>query len=415
MAELAARLSDPDAVHAATTAHGTHVDVAGSPSPVWEPTSLSRGHAAPALLHAELGDKEKAHRFLARAAEDTKTQQPRGAFEGLGALASAVRVAARQPEDYAAMLTRLDEHMAVHARWLVGVQRANRPTAPSVIDVVQGLSGVGRYLLHRGHEAAREVLSCLTELAGDFTWRGVEVPGWWYDCTPTTMIRPGYEDGQVNFGLAHGFPGPLALLAVAWRLGVRVPGQDEAIQRMAEWLVLWREQDTAGSYWTAHIPLSYYLDRDSLVPPPARAAWCYGTPGTARALLLAGRALDRTDLVESAAEAMRAMLARPERQWGITDHSLCHGWAGLLHTVCRFAWDTSDPELAKAADDLAQRLVRDFTPEVPFGYRYWQAAAEVHLDMPGLLEGGVGIALALNAYANGRPPTTEWDTILLLD
>jgi hypothetical protein len=40
--------------------------------------------------------------------------------------------------------------------------------------------------------------------------------------------------------------GPLALLALAMRRGITVPGQDEAIDRICAWLDAWRQPGTAG-------------------------------------------------------------------------------------------------------------------------------------------------------------------------
>ncbi|MFG3254806.1 lanthionine synthetase C family protein [Streptomyces sp. NPDC048172] len=431
--EVAARLQDPEAVVTATVANGTHAEVDDVRSPVWEPGSLNRGYPALVLLHAELGrdpdrDTEHhrltAHRCLALAAQATKDVPVQGAFSGAGALASAVRVAAAREGEYASLLERTDARMADYAHHLAALHASTRdaglPTYPAVVDVLSGLSGVARYLLHRRtrDEALRAALSSLAALRAPLTVRGVEVPGWWFGPTKRTLVAEDFAEGQANFGLGHGIPGPLGVLALAWDEGVRVAGQDEAITAMAEWLLRWRLRDEDGPYWTPYLPLPTYADLDGHpTPDPARPSWCYGAAGTGRALVMAGRALGRPEWTAAGVEAVRAMVRRPMDGWGIDDHALCHGWSSTLLLLTR--WELEHPEagLSAATDTVAGRLLAGFEPEAPFGYRYFQPAAGprgLHLDMPGFLDGAAGIALALQTYATGRAPASGWDSLLLL-
>ncbi len=416
--ELAGRLRDPDRVIGATTANGDAVEIAAQRCPPWDPGTLSRGPGALAILYSELGEREVAHDYLLRTMAATKTSPVGGALEGLGALATATRLAAQEPGDYAGILARLDDRMIEHARWLVSVHEATRqagiPTCAGVVDTVSGLSGIGRYLLGRGrHDVLREVLGCLVSLREPLVVDGVPVPGWWFDGTERMMVGPEFERGQVNFGLAHGIPGPLALLSLAWTAGVRVAGQAEAIECIADWLLEWREKDEWGNYWTPYVPLAYYADRDAgQTPRPARASWCYGAPGIARALEFAAIALGRAEWAEAGLEAFSSLLRRPVEDWGITDDALCHGWAGMLHLCSQFDLSHPGEEFGRAADDIAAGLVDRFDPAAPFGYRYYQPVADLYLDLPGLMEGAAGIALALDAYARGT--RVSWDSALLL-
>ncbi|OEV03896.1 lanthionine synthetase C family protein [Streptomyces oceani] len=456
VSRIAERLRDPDAVVAATTASGTHAEVADTSSPVWEPGSLNRGYPALALLHAELGrdvptsagdptpgrdlgaHRTTAHRYLELSAASTSQLPVQGAFAGVGALASATRVAAAHQGEYASLLRRTDARMADYAHRLTTLHASTRdaglPTYPAVLDVLSGLSGVGRYLLHRRTSAAGaegdpdtesrtvcdvalgEAIASLVSLRTPLRVRDTEVPGWWYGPTKRTLVAEEFADGQVNFGLGHGVPGPLGLLSLAWSAGVRRPGQAEAIEELAEWLLTWREQDEAGAYWTPYLPLRYYADRHGHVTPqPARPSWCYGAAGTARALGMAGRALDRPDWTEAGVAAVRAMVRRPLDGWGIHDHAMCHGWSSVLYLLLLFELDHPEAELSAVTDEVARRLLSGFDPAAPFGYRYYQPAADLELDMPGFLDGASGIALALHAYAGQRPAVSGWDTLLLLN
>jgi len=414
--EIATRLRDPATVLAHTQAA------------LWSPQSLVRGYPSIALLYAELGHfdsdlRQVAHRYLELAARHPETDPLAGQLDGLCAVAAALRVAAHHESDYATLLARLDPHVIAGARRLIALREASRragePTHAVVIDCLNGLAGLGRHLLGRSTAGPAgvllEVLSSLSSLREPISWHGVRVPGWWYHRTPLLPESDSgvYRYGAAMFGLSHGLAGPLALLALAWKAGFRVPGQYDAVHAMTEWLLQQRQRDDAGWYWPALIPLSHLNNPAMDRPQPATVSWCHGSWGTARAVILAGEAFARPDWTAAAAEVVYAVLARCQPDWAIRDISLCHGWAAVLHQLCRFGWSIPHPDLAVAADDIARRLIDNFRDDAPFGYRYRHSSGETS-DLPGMLEGAAGVALALHAYLTGRPPASGWDSILLL-
>ncbi|MFD7233889.1 lanthionine synthetase C family protein [Streptomyces syringium] len=269
-----------------------------------------------------------------------------------------------------------------------------------VFDVITGVTGTGAYLLGRRHDpAARDalcaVLTALVSLCGER-----EGTPHWY--TPAEALRDArtreeFPYGVLDCGLAHGIPGPLALLSLALDAGVAVPGQRETVARVAGWLAAQRTDDAWGPDWPGRAP-----------PPgrpapqgrrPARASWCYGSPGVARTLWLAGTALDDASLRALAVDALKAALRRPAARHRVDGTpGLCHGAAGLLHITSRFASDTGDPELARAATGLAAQLLT--------------SPAALSAEGPGYLEGAAGVVLALLAAATDVTPT--WDRSLLL-
>ena len=150
-------------------------------------------------------------------------------------------------------------------------------------------------------------------------WHGGPVPGWWYHLTPLLAEADAgpYRFGCATFGLSHGIAGPLALLALTWRDGFRVPGQDDAASEMARWLLHWRSRDEWGWYWPAQMPLSHYRNRSVDRPDPARVSWCHGSWGPAHAVALAGTAFGRPDWTAAAAARSGWGMLQPNR------HSWC--------------------------------------------------------------------------------------------
>jgi hypothetical protein len=426
VAEIADRLAEPDRVAELAAAPDNLMHYPSNPQPVWEPLLLSDGHPGVALLFAELATEApemrgRAHAHLSAALGSGIRLLPQSLFGGMVALAFAGHAAATGFGGYTTMLTGLDRHITAHVRQRARADLERVSTGEPVgawdrYDVLSGTAGIGRYLLARYESAAEPALElALTEVleslvaaatADDIARHGTRLPAWW--------ITEGLEHGlteHVNFGLAHGVCGPLALISLAWRAGFRVNRQDEAIERIVALLSRWRTTDEAGPRWPHLITLAHHEKGEP--PERGRDSWCYGAAGAARALNLAGAALDRADWRSDAQAALRGAITATNDEL-ICDSALCHGWAGLLQIVLRMAHDSGDSGYDAVADGLAARVVDAFDPEAPFGFRYHHSLAPRDLDRPGFLEGAAGIALALHTYATRKVPTTPWDSALLV-
>jgi lantibiotic biosynthesis protein len=398
---LAERLADPAAVRA------TVVASVGERS--WQPASLVEGYAGIALLFASLpgrNNRALAHAHLAAAVRE-RVDAGRGAlYTGDLALGFAAAVAARSTEDYLA-LRRSVRRIADRALAWHDERR------PFHYDTISGLTGLGRHLLAEGqHEPLRQVLDRLVALTEPITLHGRRVPGWWVHRPPTDVDDPKtYARGHVNLGMAHGIAGPLALLSLARSAGVVVPGHEEAIARIVAWQLERVLADEHGPYWPYH--LTFAEETGGTTVTAAKPAWCYGTPGVARAVQLAGLAMGEASWGRVAVRAMRSALERPREH---VDGSLCHGSAGLLHVTAAIAADSGEPSLLAALPRLVGETAARFDPAAPFGFRYTDAALALTEDRAGFLEGAAGIALAL-AAATGMSTSdgmAPWDAALLV-
>ncbi|MDJ0345150.1 lanthionine synthetase C family protein [Streptomyces sp. H10-C2] len=271
-----------------------------------------------------------------------------------------------------------------------------------VFDVISGMTGTGAYLLCRSAEPAcrevlREVLTALVALCGE----RAGTPNWYtpVEAIKDAELREQFPLGALNCGLSHGIPGPVALLALAMDVGIHVPGQREAIERVVGWLLAHRADDAWCPSWPRLVALPDRPGTAGADGPAARSSWCYGSPGVARALWLAGVAVDDSSLRDLAVETLKAVYRRPASRRGIdATPGLCHGVAGLLQITVRFARDTGDGAFSDAAAELTARLM---------GLREVRAGAG-----PGFLDGSAGVVLALLAAATDVPPA--WDRALLL-
>ncbi|MBP0456137.1 lanthionine synthetase C family protein [Streptomyces montanisoli] len=344
---------------------------------------LSEGALGMALLDIERRDLSTARRHLARAtARGVSTGSNASLFHGAPALEFVLSRAHSADDDVRAAVDRV-----VDARLAAAHRRQATGALPHLAewDLVRGMTGLAALLLSRRPPAPRlpDVLACLVSLAQHGRCEGRMVPGWWSPVGPDGKEMAG---GHGNNGMAHGIAGPLAVLSLALRAGVSVPGQEEAVDTFATWL------DRHGAhYWTT----AAHLDTDQ--PPaaePARQSWCYGQPGIARAQQLAAHALRDPARRQRAEDTVETILTDPLRLARITDSTLCHGWAGLLALARAVAADSPAPaRFIPIIHDLQRRLAAD-----------WE-----RLPKPGFMEGRAGARLALDAT-----DTTGWTRVLLL-
>ena len=419
--EVATRLREPERVKAATVAAARQT--AYPQAIYWVPHGVAQGDAGLALMCSYLdacfpGEAwdTTAHGYLtpaARGAEQSGYLTP-SIFAGLSGLAFAAWCLSRHGARYQRLLRAVEEVFLPQTVALAGaLSQHQQGVSVSQFDLISGLSGVGAYLLCRleSEEATatlRAILGSLVALTGPADG----IPSWY---TPAhlmgdeTMARL-YPNGNLNCGLAHGIPGPLALMALALRCGIEVEGLKDAIEHVAAWLDHHRVDDAWGVNWPTAVPVAPEGTGASS-EEPSRAAWCYGSPGVARALWLAGEALDYPRYRDLAIAAMAAVYRRPIRERRIDSPTFCHGVAGLLQVTLRFACDTRLPLFAEAARTLSNQLLALYDPDSLLGYYSIEPGGQ-RVDQPGLLDGAPGVVLVLLAAAMDTEPT--WDRLFLL-
>ncbi|WTW93469.1 lanthionine synthetase C family protein [Streptomycetaceae bacterium NBC_01309] len=351
----------------------------------WWRQSLAHGAPGVALLYVELAARDQAprrvaHEWISYTARQELTRGPDShLYYGAPALAHVLACSGR----YAAPLAVLDDAIRtdVKRRLSAAHARIDRGALPALseFDAIRGLTGLGAYLLDRDNATAREVLTYLVRLTEPVDAHGWELPGWWTTGGPNGRPDATYPHGHANNGVAHGIGGPLALLARATRRGVVVDGQRDAIRRVLVWLDRWRTDDA----W----PYLIDLHTRSKLQSRQRTSWCYGTAGLARAQQLAALALGDTARQRDTEAVLLRTLAAPT---GITDASLCHGYAGLAHIARRATEDALDPA---AFLGLVPALLSQTEPTgQPYAF----------------LEGDAGVHLAR------EPAATPWSTCLLV-
>lgn len=278
-------------------------------------------------------------------------------------------------------------------------------------DLISGLTGLGVYALARlpadsGLEVLQLVLQRLAELAernsDGLTWFTAPalLPVWQRELCPR---------GYYNFGLAHGLPGVIALLARA----CEVEAVHAQAKHMLEEAVRWLRAHLLMVDDTPYFPAWLATETP---PERTRLAWCYGDLGGAIALLFAARRVAQTDWEELALRILRRAAQCRGKAAGVKDAGLCHGAAGNAHLFNRLYQATSEACFQDAARDWYVRLFDYYRPELGLGgFPAFQQRADGTVGwMPstGFLSGAAGVGLSLLAATSTVQPA--WDECMLV-
>ncbi|MDQ7863550.1 lanthionine synthetase C family protein [Peribacillus frigoritolerans] len=203
-----------------------------------------------------------------------------------------------------------------------------------------------------------------------------------------------FPEGNFNCGLAHGIPGPLSLMALSIQKGIEIPGQREAVRKITNWLMKWKQVDSG---WPSRLSFQEVATSKISHAYPKRQGWCYGDPGVARSIYLAGKALDDTAAIRSAVGAYQDIIVEQKEEWELVSPTFCHGRAGLLQMLIRMAKDEEDQFSVQSIAELVHYIEESYDPNAPFGFRDIESNGEksLQLNKAGLLEGVTGVLLPL--------------------
>lgn len=420
---VAQRMSDPDFVY--RTAEEARRQ---STYPVgWSPLSLGSGDVGLALMYEYMdrcfpdqGWDRLTRQYLRTAAQGT--QQTSYGFPslllGTSGMVLTLSLIAQREKRYQKALVQTSQGLSRQVEERTWCQSSSEEgVVDRDYDIISGAAGILAALVTL--EAPDEdVQAAIGELLTYLLWLGepaqpVGKERWFIPprLLPTEEHRQVAPQGHFNCGIAHGIPGPLAALALAWLAGYRYPGLRETIAYLAGWIVEHQVNAPWGGDWPDCVPLESACDPErwrSL--PPTRIAWCYGAPGVARSLWLAGQALDDEPLRQQALQAIETALRRLTTGGHIVSPHLCHGIAGLLQICLRFANECDSALIRESIPALVERVLNHYNPDFVLGFRNMDQGIAV--DHPGWLTGAPGIAMAL--LAASTPLIPAWDRVLLI-
>ncbi|MGQ3477105.1 lanthionine synthetase C family protein [Paenibacillus sp. TY11] len=347
-------------------------------------------------------------------------------YSGLAGILLGIHALSRNGTRYQGMLDSLAswyEEIVSHKLTLYRKEWQNGRLQMSQYDTISGFAGIGRItMLFLNRPGMRLIWEQAIELfqimCGEKNTSGYIVPAW--HISPEYQFQEGeklqYPQGNFNLGLSHGIAGPLAFLSLSALHGASSPLLKDDILSLAEFINHWQVEGKEGIIWPGRISFEEWVSDHLLhdCTERYRDSWCYGVPGIARSIWLAGQAVHNEEWIETGLTAYLDIEKRLYRKGGLSSATLCHGIGGLLHLVQRMYSDTGHERLGMIRDKLLQDVLNMFDANSLFGF-YDHTLLEDRLeevDEAGFLNGSAGVALVLASLIGDKSP--DWDVAFLI-
>ncbi len=393
----------------------------------WADLSPASGYPGLLLLFSTLhrngllekGD-EIAHQYVIKIKEAIeKDFYPHySLFGGVCGISFAIQQASMDGKRYQPMLNTLHQFLikGVRKEFLEPFEaliRSGTPIPSSFYDCISGISGIGRYTLENTSNPELLELSCditkmLIRLTQNINIDGKFVPGWYLP--PQDLLNwqivSTHTKGNFNLGVAHGIPGVLSLLSAASLKGINVEGQKEAIVSLSTWIRNRSFYDNSTIRWSHSISWEEEMQKKPNGKAKSQDGWCYGAPGVARTLFLAGKALKDDELKTFSAEAYRGIFKRKPDEWQLPGPALCHGVAGLLLITNEMAKEKECADLKHHVEDLRKNVLSFYDPKSPYGFQDSEPCKNgnrVWINKAGYLNGTTGILLSMLTLSDPNP------------
>ncbi|MCY8928057.1 lanthionine synthetase C family protein [Bacillus subtilis] len=426
--EIARQVSDYDKVLEIVNKKDNFLSIGEVPLIPWKPTALSHGIPGICMLYGELhahfpgeGWDDLGHKYLSILVNEIKEKglHTPSMFSGAAGIGLAAVCLSQHFTYYKGFISRINEYLAEVVPQLL-TEFSQREVYMSDYDVIEGVSGIASYLLLFQEDKAMkdlliDILRYLVRLTEDITMNGEKVPGWHIPSEHqfTDIEKKAYPNGNFNMGLAHGIPGPICILSSALMQGIKVKGQERAIEKMVDFLLEFSEKDQGNLFWKGNISFEEYQYGS---PPNAlnfsRDAWCYGRPGVCLAIVKAGKALQNTRFLNIGVQNLRCTASDIQ---GIFSPTICHGYSGISQILLAVNQLTGQEFFNEELQRIKQKIMSYYDKDYIFGFHNYESIEgneAVPLQYVGLLDGAVGVGLGLLNMELGSK--TDWPKALLI-
>ncbi len=399
----------------------------------WKDLSLANGYPSLLLLFGVLQKEmlikdDIAYRYVLKIKEIIETEgiSDLSIFNGVAGISFALNQASCEGKRYCRMLDVLHIVLidGLKKKYLDPIRKKikKRLPIPSYLyDSILGVCGIGRYCLEHlslpcFRELVENIAKVLVEMCKPIDIHGHKVPGWYIsaDDPLNALSKSKNVQGNFNLGLAHGITGILAFLSIATLRGIMIEGQKKTINLIVKWIRSKSFLLNSAIRWPYCISFEEEIQNIKKQKVEAKDAWCYGVPGIARTLFLAGKALCDEDLKKFAIKTFRGIFLRSKQEWNLLGPGLCHGVAGLLLITKEMSKEKECADLISDVEKLHKYLLSFYDPKRFFGFKaieQIEPGKYVEIDKIGFLEGSAGILLTLLSISEHN---SEWHLPLLI-
>lgn len=281
---------------------------------------LSLSHGLPALcaLYGELSEQYPnegwdvlGHQYMKKIGKQINQHgfSSLSMFTGLAGVGLAAVCLSKGGERYQNFISNINQVIEERIEEIIDYLKQKPYPNMDDYDAISGVAGIASYCLLFPQEMKKSItliLKYIVDLSQDKQIEDIKAPGWYIppENSFSEMEKRNWPSGFFNIGLSHGIPALLIVLCNAKKLNIYVDGQDECIQKLADFLIKFQIKDENGAYWGTHVSLEEYKN-GSVLNKNTRDAWCYGTPGVAYSLLITGKTLKNQSYIDCAVSGMK--------------------------------------------------------------------------------------------------------------
>ncbi|OHO72011.1 enterotoxin [Staphylococcus sp. HMSC036D05] len=385
-------------------------------SEYWSSYTLSHGYPGIILFLNEyqknfrINLDELIHKYILRIGEELERRiEGYSLFSGISGIAFSIDIVSDNSTHYQTILQKLDNYLIDFInRKMASI---NIEANPKKCDVVQGLAGVGRYLLNRVW-ANPKVVTSLIDIMKYFRDLHYSKNHWIISKENQflNIDKERYSSGNINLGLAHGILGPFSLLALSKLKGIELNNHISLLSDITDYLFKSEFQNECGWLDRYDIAEMYY-------PSYAiRNGWCYGDTGVMNTIWLLGMAQKDEELIEKAKNIMIKIIRLNNDN--LISPTFCHGLAShftILNNVNRYF---NIEEVNNYLNLILDKILSYYSSENQFMFHDIEIVNSQtrFKNKVGLLEGQIGILLSLLDYQNSQSNALEksWKNMFLI-
>ena len=205
--------------------------------------------------------------------------------------------------------------------------------------------------------------------------------------------------GTLDFGIAHGIAGPLALMTYAAEQDVVVDGQMKAIAKI---ISLFNEHTAIKNeiiYWPMILPAEMYK-QSGAADVGSRMSWCYGSIGISCVLYQVNKYLgaDSAKYLHNLEQIAKA----PWQVYNLLSPIICHGFAGTMAMFNQIYRETFDEALLPGLYMCLDEILRLYNPDFLYGFKNIDYGPKglPEEDDDTYLNGATGVIVALLSLFN---------------
>lgn len=344
-----------------------------------------------------------------------------GLCEGLCNVASVTRFYYTKTNYYSKFLSALEEMIIneTEKRLQLLNQMSYQQRASIHFDVIYGMSGIAQYLLKTNEKAILfEISNYLCALTNQISYKGKKVPGWFVEHNNIIgkIEKNCFKTGEINYGMAHGITGVLAVLIKIAKKNINVGQVEKAMANIVKELEKAKQVSDLTCFPEIVSPEDY-INNNFYENYNTRMSWCYGSITILYVLHAYYQYKQDEEKCKCIIDELIKIAEQGNKCWKLYSPIVCHGFAGTAHIFKLLYKKTGDPIIKMAYEKLIRNTIVSYNANYKYGFRdiYYEDGDRNKLkkeDKNTFLEGGSGIISVILGFLSEMEGVSS---LLILD